>query len=84
MKTIKRELQVGKESTEIFEGLSELIKDIKAGKDVAIIATENLPSLVTMVDGYDKVSGEMSAKERNATIAHGLYVLSEALAPVEA
>ncbi len=81
---MERILKVGKESTEIFEGLAELIKDIKAKKDVAVIATENLPALVTMVEGYEKVSDEMKSQERNATIAHGLYVLSEALAPVEA
>ena len=83
MDVLSRELEVGKETTEIFEGLAELIKDIKAGKEVGVIATENLPALITMIDGYDKIKDELTGVARNATLAYGSFALAEALAPVE-
>lgn len=82
MEIVKRELEVGKDSIEIAEGLKELILDIRAGKDIAAITAENLPSLITMVDGYENLSAEMKHTSRNATIAYSGYCIGEALAPV--
>lgn len=81
--TVEKVLVVGKESSEVADSLSELIKDIKAGKDVSLIAAENLPGLVKAVDGYDKMDDEMKHSSRNATVAYSGYVVAEALAPVK-
>lgn len=83
VETKERILVVGKESLEVTESLAELVKDIKAGKDVSVIAAENLPGLVKAIEGYDKIDDEMKHKSRNATIAYSGYAIAEALMPVK-
>lgn len=82
VQTVPKTLNVGKESSEVVDSLGELVKDIKAGKDISLIAAENLPSLLVAIDGFEKLDEEMKHKSRNATVAYSGYVIAEALAPV--
>ena len=79
VETVERKLEVAKESTEIVDGVHDLIQDIRDGKDVAVIAAENLPNLIQMVDGYDKLSAEMKSKHRNATVGYAGIKIADAL-----
>lgn len=83
VETKQKTLVVGKESSEVVDAIGELISDIKAGKDVAAIATENLSNLMEAVKGYEMISLEAKHSSRNATAAYGGFVLAEALAPVK-
>lgn len=81
METSKVELTVGKDSKEIVDAIFELIKDIKEKKDVASIAAENLPGLMSAITGYENLDDEMKSEYRNETLAYAGYKLAEALAP---
>lgn len=83
VETVKVEMEVGKESKDVADALHDLIEDIKAGKDVGAIATENLPGIMSAVNGYDKLDDEMKHKSRNATVAYSGYKLAEALVPAK-
>ncbi len=78
---VEKKLMVAKESSEIVDAVAELIKDIKEGKEIAVIATENLPSLMSAIDGYDKLGDEFKSDARNETVAYAGYMIAEALAP---
>lgn len=83
VQTVAVELKVGKETKEVADCVSKIIKDIKAGKPVSEIATGNLQGLYTAVEGFDKLDDEAKHKSRNATGAYASYQLAEALVPVE-
>ncbi len=79
VETVEKTLVVGKESSEIVDGVHDLIQDIREGKDIAVIAAENLPNLIAMIDGYDKLSAEIKHESRNATIAYAGAKVADAL-----
>lgn len=83
MESVKKELLVGKESAEVIDAIAELVKDIRAGKDVALIATENLTGLVTAVEGYDKIGAELGGELRNHTASYLVSQVLDALLPDE-
>lgn len=83
IKTEKVELEVGKETKEVADAVSELIKDIREGKNLTIIAGENLPGLAKAIEGVDQLDDEMKHKSRNATVAYTGYKVAEALVPVQ-
>ena len=83
VQTVAKTLNVGKETSEVADSLAGLVKDIKDGKDVGTIAAENLPSLMTAINGFEMIDDEMKHKSRNATAAYTGYVVAEALAPVK-
>lgn len=59
VQTVKKEVEVCKESSEVFEALEGLVKSIKEKKDVAVIVAENLPKVMSAVEGFDKLSDEV-------------------------
>lgn len=61
MSVIKKEIEIGKELSEIVDLVAAIIVDIKAKKDIATIAAENLPALMVAVQGFDQLVPE--AKE---------------------
>jgi len=56
----KRECEVAKEVDDVAKLLVDLVVDLKAGKDVASITSENLPGLITAIDGANKMSDEIA------------------------
>lgn len=83
MSNVKVEIEVGKETKEVADALKALILDIKAKKDISLIAAENLSSLLKAVEGVDKLDDELKSSARNATIAYVGLQISEALLPSE-
>ncbi|MGB0452566.1 MAG: hypothetical protein ACPGJV_02545 [Bacteriovoracaceae bacterium] len=72
-------ITVGKETKEVVDALNELVKDIRAKKEVSVIAVENLPTLLKAVEGVDQLANEMKSVHRDATIAYSGMKISEAL-----
>lgn len=83
MDTIQSQLNVPKETKEVIDGALDLIEDIRAKKDVGVIAAENLPSLMAAFDGYDKIKGEISSAERSDLVAYVAKRVMDLLIPVE-
>lgn len=83
METVEIKFNVGKDSKEIVDAVVEIIKDIKAKKDIAAIATENLPGLMSAVNGYENLGAEAKSNVRNETAAYAGLQLAEVLAPDE-
>ena len=72
-------VQVTKESHEVFEAIASIIADIKAGKDVALIAAGNLPKLMVAVEGYDLLDDEVKDAQFPETVALGGAKIVKAL-----
>lgn len=79
VQTIDVTIAVGKESKEVADALSELVADIKAGKDISVIAAENLPGVMKAVEGFDQLDDEQKAPSRHATRAYIGMKISESL-----
>ena len=66
MSTIKKEVEVSKEADELAESIFKLVESsqkhtedgFQAGQDLPAIIMENLQSLMTGIDGMDKMSAE--------------------------
>lgn len=84
MESVKVEIEVAKESKEVVDAVVELIADIRAGKDISLIAGENLPGLLKAVEGVDKLGEEMKSNLRNETISYAGLKLADVIAPDEA
>jgi len=80
---VKVELEIGKESKEVADAIGDLVADIKAGKEVAVIIAENIPGILKAIEGFEKLDDEMKDASRNATGAYVAYKVAEALAPVK-
>lgn len=72
-------VKVGKETSEIFHLVAELITDIKAKKGVAEIAAENLPNLYAAVENFDQVDDEIKSENAEETIALGMAKITKAI-----
>lgn len=59
-----------KEMNDVRKCIKDLVIDIRKGKDVGVIAMENLPGLVNAIDGYEKLPA--AAKHPTAGYAGGL------------
>lgn len=70
MELVKLEIEVPKEMNDVRLFLVQLVNDIVAKKGVTEIIASSLPSLITAVDGFQKLSEEAKAKE-----AYNLYGL---------
>ncbi len=60
----KREVEIAKEVDDVAKLLVDLVKDIKDGKDVAAITSENLPGLIAAIDGVNQVSAEIASNRK--------------------
>ena len=60
---VEVKLNLPKECEDVRKFLIELVEDIKAKKDVAVIAAENLPNLMAAVQGYDQLGAEAKTPE---------------------
>jgi len=79
VETVEKTLVVGKECGEVFDALKELILDIRAGKDVGMLAAENLAGLMVAVDGYEQLGPEIKHESRSATLGYGVAQIGSAL-----
>lgn len=62
MNLIKVELEVPKESKEVIDAVVELIKDLKAKKDLTAILAENIAVLSMAIEGLDQIKEELKSK----------------------
>ena len=83
MNTVNSELQVPKESKEILDALFDLYEDIKAGKNVGEITSENLTGLFAAVNGYEQLGEELKSSKRSDLMAYGVKRMADAFAPVK-
>lgn len=65
-------VKVPKEFNDVRVALVELVKDVKAGKDVGTIAAENLPTLLAAIAGADQIPTEFREELAKSTAAAGL------------
>lgn len=56
----KKEVEFAKELDDAMFLIVELVKDIKAGKEMTVIAAENLPNLINAVSGAEQIGEEVS------------------------
>lgn len=59
---LERTIKRPKESAEIYDALVELVKDIKAKKDITALVSENLAGLMKAVEGFDQLGAEAKAE----------------------
>lgn len=59
MNVVKKEVELPKELSELSTLVVELLKDIVAKKGVTAISAENLPLLMTAVQGFDLMDEEL-------------------------
>lgn len=62
MELVEKTLKVPKELLDIEVALVELVKDIVAKKSLALVAGENLPLLMTAIEGYEKIGEEFKSE----------------------
>lgn len=79
MTTVKVEIEIGKESKEVFEAVAEIIKDVKAKKEWGAIAAENLPLLLKAVEGVTELPEEIKGKQLGSTVGYGAGLIADAL-----
>lgn len=70
-----------KEVDDVMVLLTELVADIKAKKNLAVIASENLPNLFAALSGVDQVGAELNSNPKVVveTIGYRLGDLIDAL-----
>lgn len=78
VETVNVTIAVGKESKEVADCLAEIVEDIRAGKKLEAVA-ENLPGLMTAIDGYDKLDDEQKHDSKHGTRAYISMKLSQAI-----
>lgn len=59
MEFIKKELEVPKELNEVATLIVSLVENIVAKKDLALVAAENLPLLMTAIQGFEAMQEEL-------------------------
>lgn len=79
IQTMKKEVEVCKESMEVFEALEGLVKSIKEKKDVAVIIAESLPKVMVAVEGFDKLDDEVKNEHFYETAGLGGASIVKAL-----
>lgn len=77
----KRELDVAKECDDVMVLVVELVKDLKAKKEMAQVVAENLPHLMTALDGVQNLPEEVKAHRGAvmATVGYRAGELTDAL-----
>jgi hypothetical protein len=76
---VKVEVEVSKDLSEVGTLLVGLIADLKAKKELSLVLAENLPALMTAIEGFDQALVE--AKDAKATVKY-VGVLAGQLAEV--
>lgn len=79
MDSIVRQVELAKETSEIFDGVAGLIEDIKAGKPIETLVAENLAPLMEAVSGFQKVPEEMQSDLVFETVGVGVAKIAKAI-----
>ena len=58
-----KQVEYAKEIDDVLVLVVELVKDIKAKKDMSALAAENLPNLMNAIGGLDQVGDEFKNKQ---------------------
>lgn len=74
MALVKKEVEIAKELDDVMALVVELVKDIKAGKGAAELASENIGNLMTAVSGIDQVQDELKLNKQAAVQGVALRV----------
>jgi len=69
--------KVGKEISEIAEGLKEIILDVRAGKKMEVVS-ENLMNVMTMIQGWEMLDDEAKHASNIKSFAYLAECLGEA------
>lgn len=56
-----REIEVPKEFDDVLLLVLELVRDLKDKKELAVVASENLPNLMNAIQGVDQIDDELKA-----------------------
>jgi len=77
---VEKNVQVGKETADVFAAMVVVLKDIKAGKTVMEIGANALPALINAVAGVDQLPEELKdRKVALVTVALGVSDIMDAL-----
>lgn len=76
---IRKEMDICKESYEIFVFVSKLIKEIKKGSDVPVIIADCLNPLMEAIKGFEKLPEEVKNGAFYLTAGVGLSEMVEAI-----
>lgn len=81
MELIKFELESPKEIMEVVQAIVGIVADIKAKKELPVLAAENLPALLKAFEGADQIPAEI--KDAHAVNA-AMYLASQLIAVLKA
>jgi hypothetical protein len=59
----EKSVQYAKELDDCLVLMIELAKDIKEGKDIGALVSENLPNLIQAIGGMEQIKGELEANK---------------------
>lgn len=59
----EKSVSYAKELDDCLVLMIELAKDIKEGKDIGMIVSENLPNLIQAIGGMEQIKGELEANK---------------------
>lgn len=76
---VEKTVKLGKETTDVFEALASVVRDVKLGKSISDISAGNLPKLMEAVNGFDQLDDEARADHYGNTIAFGIGSIVDAL-----
>ena len=69
MLMVEQTVKLPKELSEVKTCLVELVADIVAKKELAVVISENLPNLIQAIEGFDKMAEEVKAPEAVNVVA---------------
>ena len=75
----KVQVEVTKESFEVFEALEHIVSEVLAKKPIAEIAASSLPKLMVAVDGIPKLDDEVKHEAFYETAALGGAKIAKAI-----
>jgi len=79
VKLLKIEVEVCKESHEVFDAIAHLVSEIRQGKDALEIAASSLPKVMTAVEGAQHIEDETKVEQFYDTAGLGASKLAKAI-----
>lgn len=76
---LKIEVEVCKESHEVFDAIAHLVSEIKEGKDALAIAASSLPKVMTAVEGAQNIDDELKVEQFYDTAGLGASKLAKSI-----
>ena len=79
METVNVTIEVPKESKEVIDLVLNLVEDIRAKKDISVIVAENIPSLSSAIEGFDKLGEEVKSDKVGELAAYTVDRITDVL-----